>query len=183
MKIQNIILTAFVLTLTACFNVGKTKNPNIELIQNMQQSPAVKAQGYDPSQKDQRAAMYPPDNTVMIGHPPYKYHNQPDLAGQNLKNPIADNAENLKKGEWVFQTYCLVCHGPQGHGDGPVAAKLALTKPPSLVSDKVKGWSDGRIFHVVTDGQGMMGSYSSQIIESDRWKLIHYIRKLQKDNK
>jgi hypothetical protein len=67
-----------------------------------------------------------------------------------------------------------------GAGDGPVAEKMLL-RPPSLLSDKVKAFSDGRIFHIVTDGQGVMGSYLTQIQdEKARWSLVNYVRTLQK---
>jgi mono/diheme cytochrome c family protein len=32
-------------------------------------------------------------------------------------------------GEEMFRTYCTVCHGPEGQGDGPAA--VALKKPPA----------------------------------------------------
>jgi hypothetical protein len=55
---------------------------------------------------------------------------------------------------------------------------------PPLTSDKVKAFKDGRIFHIITDGQGLMGSYASQIRnESDRWAIVNYVRTLQRQAK
>ncbi|HZE19942.1 MAG TPA: cytochrome c, partial [Candidatus Angelobacter sp.] len=52
--------------------------------------------------------------------------------------------------------------------------------PPSLLSEKVSGWPDGRIYHVITRGQNLMPSYSSQILPEDRWAVIHYVRALER---
>jgi hypothetical protein len=38
-----------------------------------------------------------------------------------LANPRTRTAESLNRGQWVFQTYCQVCHGERGAGDGPVS--------------------------------------------------------------
>ena len=66
-----------------------------------------------------------------------------------------------------------------GRGDGLVSAKTIL-KPPSLVNAKIKGWQDGGIYHVITMGRGLMGSFAAQIPdEKDRWALVHFIRRLQ----
>jgi mono/diheme cytochrome c family protein len=52
--------------------------------------------------------------------------------------------------------------------------------PPSLLSPKVSGWPDGRIFHTVTRGQNLMPSYASQILPEDRWAVILYVRALER---
>ena len=38
---------------------------------------------------------------------------------------------------------------------------------------------DGRIFHVITRGSGMMPAYAGQISPDDRWKAVLYVRALQ----
>ncbi|MFW5740336.1 MAG: c-type cytochrome, partial [Myxococcota bacterium] len=38
---------------------------------------------------------------------------------------------------------------------------------------------DGRIYHVVTDGQNIMPSYAVQILPRDRWAAVRYVRDLQ----
>ena len=38
-----------------------------------------------------------------------------------LNNPRTRTAESLNRGQWVYQTYCEVCHGDRGRGDGPVS--------------------------------------------------------------
>ncbi|MBI3484584.1 MAG: cytochrome c, partial [Acidobacteria bacterium] len=42
------------------------------------------------------------------------------------------------------------------------------------------GIKDGQIFHIVTYGQKNMASYATQVSRDDRWKVILYVRSLQK---
>jgi mono/diheme cytochrome c family protein len=98
--------------------------------------------------------------------------------GNALRNPIRPTMSVLKRGQYVFNTYCIVCHGPNGQGDGFIVPKFP--RPPTLQSDKVRGWPDGNIYHVITMGQNTMPSYASQIAPADRWAVIHYVRALQR---
>ena len=77
----------------------------------------------------------------------------------------------MERGQKIFNTYCIVCHGPRGDGAGFVVPPFP--RPPSLFSDKIVGLTDGRIFHVITKGQNnIMPSYASQIAPEDRWAVI-----------
>ncbi len=158
------------------------KQPNIELIQDMMVHDALKAQDFEPGNVDKAASRLPPENTVPVGYKPYPYHLDAAAAAKNLKSPIGGDMspEILKAGRVKFDTYCAVCHGYEGKGDGPVAAKMALPPPP-VISDKIIGFNDAAIYHIITDGQGVMASYAYQIVdERDRWAIVNYIRSLQK---
>jgi hypothetical protein len=37
----------------------------------------------------------------------------------------------------------------------------------------------GTIFYSITYGKGMMGSHASQLNKEERWKVVHYVEKLQ----
>lgn len=158
------------------------KEPNIEIIQDMMDQPALKAQDYDTFKTDQAASRLPPEHTVPQGFKPYPYHQDPVTAAKMLKNPLAGDfsPETIGLGRQKFEIYCAVCHGYEGKGDGPVSPKMAL-KPPPLISDKIIGANDGAIFHIITDGQGVMSSYAYQLVnERDRWAIVNYVRSLQK---
>lgn len=158
------------------------KEPNVELIQDMMVQDAIKPQDFEPGNVDKSASRLPPDNTVPVGYKPYPYHLDAIAAAKALKNPIAGDMspEVLKLGRTKFDTYCAVCHGYEGKGDGPVAPKMAL-KPPPVISDKIIGVTDGAIYHIITDGQGVMASYAYQLVdEHDRWAIVNYVRSLQK---
>jgi mono/diheme cytochrome c family protein len=98
--------------------------------------------------------------------------------GNALHNPLRPTMAVLKRGQYLFNTYCIVCHGPNGQGDGYIVPKFP--RPPTLQSDKVRNWPDGNIYHVITMGQNLMPSYASQILPADRWAVIDYVRALQR---
>ncbi len=98
--------------------------------------------------------------------------------GNALRNPLRPTMAILKRGQYVFNSYCIVCHGPEGLGNGYIVPKYP--RPPSLQSDKIRGWPDGNIYHVITMGQNTMPSYASQINPADRWAVINYVRVLQR---
>jgi mono/diheme cytochrome c family protein len=73
---------------------------------------------------------------------------------------------------------CVTCHGPNGAGDGHVTA--LFPKPPSLMTQKVRDWPDGQLFHRPARGQNSMPSHARQVDARDAWSAVHYIRELQK---
>ncbi len=131
------------------------------------------------SLRAQEAPRMPPAGTIPRGYLPYPFAiDQGELAQTVLKNPLPVNRATLLDGKRVFENNCSVCHGPVGKGDGSIVPKFPM--PPSLNSDKVKDWPDGRIFHVVSAGQNLMPSYASQVFPEERWAVIHYVRALQR---
>jgi mono/diheme cytochrome c family protein len=158
--------------------------PNVELIQDMMDQPAVKGQKYDDWFKDGISNLTPPEHTQPVGFVPYKYATDINAAIKENKNPLAGemDAETLMVGQKFYNTNCLICHGQTGKGDGPIKAKYPLPIP-SLMSDKIRGWNDANIYHVITMGQGTMGPYASHIPQAYRWQVVNYIRHLQKEAK
>ena len=175
---KHLLTLSAAVALVGC-NGGKNKT-NIELITNMMDQVSVKSQDWDPRQGDKVQMRVPPEGTVSREMTPYKYHMDPIGAEQNLRNPVELTPEVVARGQKYYNIYCAVCHGDAGAGNGTVAEKMAV-KPPSLLSDKVRNFRDGRVFHIITDGQGVMSSYLSQIPnETNRWAIVHYVRSLQK---
>lgn len=181
--------TAVALTALVLSSCGPRGNKaNVELIQDMMETPAIKAQEYDEDSPHHSGMRVPPEGTAPVGFEPYKYATDVDGAAKNLKNPLAGkfDEETLVVGQKFYETNCALCHGYKG--EGGVAAKLSLTekmalKPPAVVSDKVKGWPDGHLYHVITMGQGVMGPYASHIPQKYRWQVVNYIRFLEKQAK
>ncbi len=158
------------------------KEPNVEVIQDMMDQPALKAQDYEPGNPKKGSSRLPPAHTVPVGYEPYKYAGNPQGA-EKQKNPLANTPEVLEVGRAKYETYCAVCHGYEGKGDGPVAVKMAL-KPPPLVSGNGLTHSDAGLYHIITDGRGVMSSYAYQLVDAnDRWAIVNYVRSLQKGAK
>ena len=134
---------------------------------------------YSPALKYQEAGMKPPvEGTFPKGYFPLPAGMEMEEAGRTLKNPLKRTAAVLARGQHVYNTYCTTCHGAYGEGDGSVVPKFP--RPPSLQSDKIKGFPDGNIYFIITHGQNLMPSYASQVAQADRWAIIHYIRAIQK---
>ena len=185
MKSANIILSLAAMGLMACSE--QHPEPNIELIQDMMESPAIKAQEYDETSPNHSGARVPPENTVPQGFTPYKYGVDVERATKENHNPIAgqDSQEILMTGQKYFETNCMVCHGMHGQGGmtgNSIGEKMAL-KPPSLLSEKIRDYNDARIYHIISKGQGVMGPYESHIPQAYRWQVVNYIRHLQADSK
>jgi len=54
-------------------------------------------------------------------------------------------------------------------------------KPPSLMTQKVRDWPDGELFHRPMRGQNSMPSHARQIDARDAWSVIRYIRQMQSE--
>lgn len=180
---RNLIIVALAATLSSLLTgcSGGKNQTNIELIQDMMESPALKAQEYDETSPNHSAMRVPPEGTQPQGFTPYKYGTDAVAAAAN-QNPMAGEytEEVLKTGIKYYTINCAICHGANGEGgeQASVAQTMAL-KPPAVTSDKIKGWTDGQIYHVITMGQGMMGPYGAQIPQKHRWQVVNYIRHLQ----
>jgi len=101
------------------------------------------------------------------------------LKGQlaQLKNPMSPLAtqDSIEAGR-LFAINCAVCHGAKAEANGPLAPKVGGVK--SIVAAS-PGFSDGRIFYVMTYGQANMGSYAAQLTREQRWRIVQYIRSLE----
>ena len=81
------------------------------------------------------------------------------------------------RGDTLYQTFCAVCHGAAGAGDGPVGPKVAA---PSLLTPRAIGYTDGYLYSITRYGRGIMGKYGDKITEQDdRWQVVNYVRQLQ----
>ena len=127
---------------------------------------------------DGKGMRTPVPGTVARGFLPYPFSGKPDEAGRYLANPLPANLATLERGREKFTTFCSPCHGNVGHGDSRLRGQFP--NPPTLMSDKVRNWPDGNIYHVITEGQNIMPSYAGQIGRDDRWAIVHYVRALQR---
>ena len=95
------------------------------------------------------------------------------------RNPEPFDRALLERGEAKFNVYCSPCHDRTGSGRGVVPAKSNWI-PGNLHDERIVGFVDGELFHVVTNGRRSMPSYRFQITEKDRWAIVAYVRVLQR---
>src|SRR3989441_11799604 len=100
-------------------------------------------------------------------------------------SPRTRTSESINRGKFVYETYCLVCHGATGRGDGPIssAGGGSFFGVRSLVNDTIARRTDGYLYGVIVSGQvmgrGLMPIYGDKVRGSDRWDLVNYVRTLQ----
>jgi mono/diheme cytochrome c family protein len=93
--------------------------------------------------------------------------------------PLAIDAENMARGRERYTINCAVCHGAAGDGQG-VVTKFGLTGVASYQNDRLRQASDGDIFNTISNGKGQMLGYGYNITVDDRWRIVMYVRALQR---
>jgi mono/diheme cytochrome c family protein len=95
-----------------------------------------------------------------------------------LRNPVPATPASLGRGRRIYDTYCTVCHGARGGGDGPVAGKFGFV--PALTTDFTMQRSDGYLYAIIRHGRGIMPRYGEKIRDrTERWHVVNYVRALQ----
>lgn len=169
------------LVLSACD--GRRETREVLNMPDMHFSPASKAQEPDPWSPNGTSMRLPPEGTVPVNFRPYTITDaQADELASQLPNPLPATEEVIATGQKYYTIFCISCHGENGNGLGSViAVNAGMPMPPALFSDKLTDeWTDGRIYHVLTRGQGNMPSYASKIDQDKRWAIVHYVRALQR---
>jgi S-disulfanyl-L-cysteine oxidoreductase SoxD len=92
-----------------------------------------------------------------------------------LQNPVAATAESVARGAYLYEINCLVCHGKEGRGDGPVGRKFDPS-PVDLNKDYTQSQADGQLFFTLTRGRVAMPFYRDALSREERWDVINYLR-------
>lgn len=170
------------LALTACSGVQRT--PPIEVWDDMRRQEKFKPQEETrvAAFPDHRASRRPVPGTIARGDlkdttPFYTGMENGQYVG---KMPVTVTAELLRTGQAKFNTYCSPCHDKGASGMGIVPTKWPTWQPSNLQEDRIKQTADGDIFNVITFGRRTMPAYRYQIVESDRWAIVAYLRALQR---
>src|SRR5664280_689286 len=139
----------------------------------------------NPNFKDSITMRVPVNGTVPRGFTPFRYTIDSvsrAKAGNELVNPFSPSEDVLARGKLMFTTFCIGCHGSLGKGDGQLfISGLYPLKPRDISAEPTARLKDGQIYHTITLGFGSMMPHGAQVRPDDRWKLVLYIRKLQKE--
>lgn len=177
------LVAALGLALGACGSAPELSKDKrgYEYMPDMVYSLAYDSFAPNPVTRDGLTLQRPVPGTIPRGYLPLHYTASPEdaeRAGRELHSPLVDTPQSARDGRALFETYCLVCHGKQGAGDGPLVPKIP--NPPAYTSERVRTFPAGRIFHVITYGSGRMPSYASQLSAHDRWLIVAHVQTLQK---
>jgi mono/diheme cytochrome c family protein len=161
--------------------LGDRERPGFQYMPDMAASLPYDSFAANPVTRDGKTLQPPVKGTIPRGFMPFPYEaNAADAerAGRELTNPVPRTPGALARGEALYQTFCAVCHGPQGAGDGPLVPRIP--NPPSYSSERVRAMPAGQLFHVITRGSNRMPSYAAQITPEQRWLVVHYVQTLQR---
>lgn len=116
----------------------------------------------------------------VVAQDDYKPWVAPDAA-RAVKNPFPATPESIAAGQETFTENCVLCHGDKGKGDG-IAGRTSKI-PPANFTDKelLAKETDGSLFWKMSEGRGPMPTWKETLSEKERWQLVDYIRKLNKD--
>lgn len=96
-------------------------------------------------------------------------------------NPTAATPQNLTAGKTIYNANCAFCHGVSGQGDADIGKNMF---PPAanLRQQATLNKTDGQLFWIVENGLAFVGmpAFKSTLSQDDLWKVILYIRQLQK---
>jgi mono/diheme cytochrome c family protein len=99
-------------------------------------------------------------------------------AGKALLNPVSPTSASLQNGKHLYGVYCALCHGPEGKGGGPVAAKFV--PPPDITVSFFQQRSDGFLYETIRSGGPLMPGQGEGLTTTERWDIVNYLRSLQR---
>ena len=186
--------------LVAC--TTNENSPGVEFMPDMYRSPAIETYvdyGLDPAQVDIDWDDAKLDSIRMIqsarrpvpGTMPYQGAGREHFAmpypwvdalgdyeaSAGYPNPLATTEENIEKGKVLYERICQNCHGAEGKGKGPVSKKI---KGIPDYTTTLKDLPEGKMYHAIMHGKGVMGSHAGMLNVEERWLVIEYVKHLQR---
>jgi mono/diheme cytochrome c family protein len=94
-----------------------------------------------------------------------------------LTNPFESDAAD--EGAEVFRTNCEMCHGPQGHGDGPAGQSLE-PRPRNLAIIQTAAGDDFLFWRIREGKPGTsMVAWKGILTDEQIWQAVSFIRTLK----
>jgi len=180
------VLGALVLStvfLAGCVRGCTSSRPPIHPNPSMDNQPKLRAQSASTFFYDGSGMRQPVPGTVAIDglREDTAFYTGKDAAGQFVTtNPVTLDDTVLERGKQRYTIYCQPCHDARGDGKGILFTR-GNVPTASFHADKLLKYSDGQIFDIMSNGQGLMPAYKWPIPTADRWAIIAYIHTLQRD--
>lgn len=171
------------LSVSGCFRGWPSSRPPIHPIPNMDYQP--KGQPLEASDffYDGMVMRRPVQGTVARGELEENLElvTGRDAAGAYVvSSPASASDATLERGADRFTIYCQPCHDKRGTGRG-IMLEYGKVPTPSLHDEQRRGYTDGQLYDIITNGSGLMPSYRYPIPVDDRWAIVAYVRRLQED--
>ena len=92
-----------------------------------------------------------------------------------VPEPPPASPEDAARGEELYRTNCVFCHGQQQGEPGPVGKHLQ-PPPPSLEKLLLQSLQDADIYRFISFGLGRMPPFRDRLTSTERWALVRYLR-------
>jgi mono/diheme cytochrome c family protein len=92
-------------------------------------------------------------------------------------NPIPADEVSLQRGNFLYDIHCRVCHGVNGHGDGPLAEYFERT-PENLTSSQITAEFDGAVYLTIRNGFGQMPALFENLTPHETWDVVNFVHTL-----
>ncbi len=202
--LRGFLLISLLLTIAALAVLGfrgeKTTNEPWEIFPDMVRQMKVRAQSPLNFFADGRGPRMPVNGTVPIGYEmpkpqpigaPESHFSAGFSVGTDYINtgkmgnnwgtgiPVPVTPQLLQRGRERFSITCAMCHGATAAGNG-ITKSHGLATVVTLQDDRIRKMADGEIFNTITNGKNTMMAYGPNIMVTDRWAIIAYLRALQR---
>ncbi len=191
------IITLGILILGVVLIAGRrgdlSRNRPMQIFPDMKRQAKLRPQTANGFFPNGFSSQLPPEGTIaqeqpltVGGRAVYSFEDAPVNTGRQTGstnfialNPFPITSGFLARGEREFNIYCAPCHGRTGEGTGITKKIGAMAVVANLHDKRIVEFTDGEIFHVISQGKGVMQGYASQIAVPDRWAITGYLRALQ----
>jgi len=100
-------------------------------------------------------------------------------SAREIHSPLLASKVNIEEGKRLYMIFCQHCHGKEGHGDGAISKNGLIAGIPDYAT-KLKDLEEGKMYHTLQYGKGLMGSHASQLNQKERWQILEWVKCLQK---
>jgi mono/diheme cytochrome c family protein len=161
---------ALLVQLSGCFL--DPQQPKVQYMPDMADAPTVKAQ---------EDYLDPPVGAIALTSPLYPKTIEEAEKVLTMPPRIAADPETVAKGEVLFDTFCIPCHGKDAKGAGSIIS-AGFPQPPDITHATYAAKTDGFFFYRITFGSanGVMPGYGYATAVPERWQIVSYLRTLQK---
>lgn len=97
---------------------------------------------------------------------------------------MAGLAQAADHGEQLYETYCMQCHGVQGHGNGVNAAHMSVQPRDHTDTKEMAARTDDELFKVIQQGgksinkSVLMPMWGGNLSDDDIHALVAHLRQL-----
>lgn len=109
---------------------------------------------------------------------------KPPQDAKARNSSVTPTPEELARGQSIYYQRCASCHGEDGKAKTEIATVASL-KPADLTTPESRSLTDGELFWKLSeaDSDSKLPALNSRLPDADRWRLVHYLRLVQKGQK